>query len=434
MRVKGFIIKIIFISVLIFIGLTQGAKAHAAPDLWDVLRSQFTIDHEITRPEVQEQINWLIKHPGFVQKACIQAQPYMYHVAMELKKRHMPGELALLPMIESAYDPFSYSRAGAAGLWQLMPKTAKELGIRQDWWFDGRRGITHSTDAALRYLAYLNRFFSGTWIYAIGAYDAGAGTISRAIKANQSARIPDNFWSLPLPAETKAYVPRFFALAEIIANPQKYHVNLPAIPYTPYFEEIDVGSQIDLDQAARLANMTYKEFIKLNPGFNRFATAPYKPFNVLIPIDKVHGFMQGLAYTPADKRVSMMKHQVKPKDTLDSIAARYHSTIELIKQLNQLKTTELTENQTLLIPSSKNIHSIVLSEASPLMPKFRAIPAPMLRRVIHIVQINDTYPRLEKLYGVKSEEIQKWNNLSNQHQLSEGQELIIYKKTQQART
>lgn len=303
---------------------------------------------------MQEQIRWLISHPSYINKVSSQSEPYIYHVLGEIKKRKLPGELALLPMIESAYDPFAYSGAGAAGIWQLMPRTGSDLGLKQDWWFDGRRSIGPSTDAALNYLVYLNKYFSGNWILAIAAYDSGEGTISRALKSTARNGRKVQFWNLPVPRETKVYIPRLLALAEIINNPKRYKISLPNIPYLPYFEEVNIGSQIDLNHAAKLAGISYKELIKLNPGYNRWTTAPYKPFKLLIPAEKVERFNLNLSNIPEDKRVNWTKHQVKRGDSLDAIAKRYHTTVNLIKQLNQLTSNKVQLNQSLLIPSSKN--------------------------------------------------------------------------------
>lgn len=243
-------------------------------------------------------------------------------------------------MIESAFDPFAYSVAGAAGLWQLMPRTGAGLGLKQDWWFDARRSISSSTDAALSYLIYLNKFFNGNWILAIAAYDAGEGTIDRAIK---SAGVRNaSFWELSLPRETQIYVPRLLALAEIIKNPGQYQLILPEIPYLPYFQEVNIGSPIDLNHAAKMAGISYNELIKLNPGFNRWTTDPHKPIKLLIPAEKVHQFNLNLANLPEEKRVSWEIHTVQPGESLDTIAVRYHTTVNLIKQLNQLATNQIT--------------------------------------------------------------------------------------------
>lgn len=360
MKFKFFKIEAFLFCLLIFLGITNETLVHAATDAWEVLRAQLTLNHETSRAEVQEQIRWFIAHPGFLNKVCHQSEPYLYHIISEVKNRNLPGELALLPMIESAYDPFAYSVAGAAGLWQLMPQTGAGLGLKQDWWFDARRSISSSTDAALNYLLYLNKFFNGNWVLAIAAYDAGEGTIDRAIKATGGRA--SSFWDLTVPRETQIYVPRLLALSEIIKNPSQYKLTLPEIPYLPYFVEVNIGSPIDLNHAAKMAGITYKELIKLNPGFNRWTTAPDKPIKLLIPAEKVHQFNLNLANLPAEKRVSWEKHIVQPGDNLDKIAVRYHTTVNLIKQLNQLTTNRVKPNQFLLIPSTRNAPAVVKME------------------------------------------------------------------------
>ncbi|WP_415074530.1 LysM peptidoglycan-binding domain-containing protein [Legionella sp.] len=445
MKLKLFIIKKILFCFLIFYGISGVSIAHTTSDVWEVLRSEFRINHETSRAEVQEQIRWLVSHPSYLQKVCRQSEPYIYHILGEIKKRKLPGELALLPMIESAYDPFAYSGVGAAGLWQLMPRTGADLGLKQDWWFDGRRSIRPSTEAALSYLIYLNKFFEGNWILAIAAYDSGEGTISRAIKVSQRPTQNVSFWELLTPRETQIYVPRLLALAEVIKNPQRYRISLPEIPYLPYFEEVNIGSQIDLSHAAKLAGISYKELIKLNPGYNRWTTAPYKPFKLLIPAEKVQQFNSNLANFPEEKRVSWTKHQVKQGDNLDNIAIRYHTTVNLIKQLNQLPTNTITPNQSLLIPSTKNAPTLIpqkeiaIAKTTPFSTGAINSTAKLLnpiregnnRRVIHIVQGTDSYQRLEQLYGVTIKEIQSWNKMSAYQRLQTGQQLVIWKQVKQ---
>ncbi|WP_173236890.1 lytic transglycosylase [Legionella antarctica] len=431
MKFKLFIIKSFLFFIFIFFGISNIAMAHNAPDVWDVLRSEFTLSHEVARPEVQEQIRWLVAHPSYLHKVSRQSEPYIYHIVAEIKKRKLPGELALLPMIESAYDPFAYSGAGAAGLWQLMPRTGSGLGLKQDWWFDGRRSIGPSTDAALNYLVYLNKFFNGSWILAIAAYDSGEGTIARAIKAVSRPGKPVYFWNLSIPRETKIYIPRLFALAEIIKNPGRYKASLPGIPYLPYFEEVNIGSQIDLSHAAKLAGISYKELIKLNPGYNRWTTAPYKPFRLLIPAEKVERFNLNLANFPEEKRVSWTKHQVKPGDSLNNIATRYHTTVNLIKQLNQLTTNRIKPNQSILIPSSKNTAVVARKENTTSSSSTHPFTTPGNRRIIHIVQHNDTVEKIQEKYGVSARAIQSWNKLSNFKSLRVGQQLIIWRIVKQ---
>lgn len=396
----------------------------AATSVWEVLRSQLSLNHSVTQPEVQSQLRWLISHPSYLQNLA-RSEPYMYHIVTEIKKHGMPGEIALLPMIESAYDPFAYSGAGAAGLWQLMPGTGTNLGLKQDWWFDGRRSIRPSTDAALNYLRYLNRYFHGDWVLAIAAYDSGEGTVSRAIKSSGQTSRNINFWTLPVPGETKAYVPRLLALAEIIKYPQRYGVTLPDIPHVPYFEEVNIGSQIDLSHAAKLAGISYKDLLKLNPGYNRWTTAPYKPFNLLIPTARVAHFNRNLANVAQDKRVSWIRHKVLEGDTITGIAQHYFTSPGLIRELNQLKSDKLKTSKYILIPGAENSSAITRH-----IPQIKADTSPSTERykVIHIVQVNENIEHIEKIYNVSKAEIKKWNTLSANRVLHSGEQLIIWKR------
>lgn len=402
----------------LFYFFTNIAYSQLAPNVWDVLRNQFKLNHEVNQPEVQSQIRWLVSHPNYLQQLA-KAEPYIYHITNEIRKRDLPGELALLPMIESAFNPFAYSGVGAAGLWQLMPGTGTDLGLKQDWWFDARRSIPSSTQAALNFLTHLNRALNGNWILAIAAYDAGKGTIERAIKISGQS----SFWLLALPNETKAYVPRFLALAEIIKYPQKYGVTLPPIPHTPYFAEVNIGSQIDLNHAAKLAGISYKDLIRLNPGYNHWTTAPNQPFKLLIPAAKVNDFIRNLARLPTEKRVSLTRHFVHNGDTLSSIAQRYFTTVKLIRELNQLKSDQLIPGQSILIPSSKNT---AVAAAHPQIPDKPATTQYL--KVIHIVQPHETYQELEKKYHTTTSTIQTWNNKNSDSPLVTGEQLIIWKQ------
>lgn len=420
--------KFLLLGLMVYLA-TQIAFAQAYPSVWDVLRGQLKLNHETAQPEVQQQIRWLIAHPSYLQELA-ESERYMYHIITEIQKRGLPGELALIPMIESSYDPFAYSGAGAAGLWQIMPNTSNDLGLKRDWWYDGRRSIGASTNAALNYLEYLRGFFNNNWSLAIAAYDAGEGTIGKAIKnANLSINSAE-FWELRVPHETRVYVPRLLALAEIIKYPERYHVTLPNIPHIPYFEEVNIGSQIDLNQAAKLAGISYRELLKLNPGYNRWATAPYKPFKLLIPTEKVASFYHKLALIPKDQRVSWAKYEVKHGDNLADIAKRYFTTIKLLRELNQLHTDKLKNGQRLLIPSNKYI----TANSTPAASKKPSITPAALQnyKVLHIAQQSETFNSLAKKYHVSAEEIKQWNHIAANTPLQKNQQLIIWKHTQKA--
>lgn len=426
LKLKSLIIHPILCMFLTLFCIFTVPCVHSAPSVWDVLRDQLSLNHEVTRAEVQTQIRWIASHPSYIQKLTRQSEPYMYHVLTEIKKRKLPGELALIPMIESSYDPFAYSGAGAAGLWQLMPGTGTDLGLKQDWWYDGRRSIGPSTNAALNYLAYLHQFFDGDWVLAFAAYDSGEGTMAKIIKRSGQKGPKINFWALSVPQETRAYIPRLLALAEVIKNPGRYHVQLPDIPHVPYFEEVNIGSQIDLSHAAKLAGISYKALIKLNPGFNRWATAPYHPYKLLIPADRVVDFSRNLANMPIEDRVSWTRHKVSAGDDLMIIAQKYHTTVNLIKELNQLKSNAVKKGQYVLIPSGKKpVETVKLSPSS----QQKSIAPINLKqyKVIHIVQKNETMIQLQKKYNVSSQDILNWNHLNAKEPLHQGQQLTIWK-------
>ncbi len=400
-----------------------GAIAHQSPNIWDVLRSQFTIHHAVDQKEVQKEINWMMNHPGYLHQLA-RSEPYIYHILSQIKEKHLPGELALVPMIESAFNPFAYSGKGAAGLWQIMPTTGSGFGLKQDWWFDARRSVRLSTDVALNYLSYLHKYFHGDWLLAIAAYDAGEGTVSRSINGQTGKQI--SFWNLPLPAETKAYVPKLLALAELISYPEHYHIKLPDIAQTPYFQEVEIGSQIDLHHAAQLAEVPYSELIKLNPAYNRWATAPNQPFKLLIPAEKVSTFRHNLSHVPKEKRVSLLKHRVRIGDTLASIARFYLTNSKLISELNQLVSNELTPNQILLIPSTKN--TFAPKPINSQLTKPDRLPVIQTYKVIHIVQPQDNLQTIAGHYQLKPEAICDWNQLKPTTPLKPGHELVLWRK------
>jgi membrane-bound lytic murein transglycosylase D len=423
--INKLLIRCVFFA---FFLLIKPCFSQQVNDSWTVVRQHFSLNHELYRPEVQAQIHWLVSHPKYLNKLS-QAEPYIYHIMSEIDKRHLPGEIALIPMLESAYNPLAYSGAGAAGLWQLMPQTGKELGVKGDWWIDGRRHIGSSTTAALNYFQYLNRFFHGNWLLAIAAYDCGEGNVKR--KLNNSSTTQQSFWALPMPEETQIYVPRLLALSEIIAHPEHYRIKLPYIPHQPYFEEIHVNKQLDLNQAAQLAGMNFKDFLKLNPGFNHWKTSPNVPAKLLIPKQHVALFSSNLAKLTNFPKISLIKHQVQHGETINSIAYHYHIHAQQLIQANQLKHDILSPGQQLNIPGQ--IASTQLPPYTPKkpMPKTAAntdLIAPITYKIIHIVQKNEQLNHLMQKYKTSAEDILRWNHLQSTV-LTSGQKLIIWRQT-----
>lgn len=418
----------LFFLLSVFTIPLHAATPPSTPTVWHVLRKQFMLDHELHRPEVQAQLRWLLKHPDYL-KRFASAEPYMYHILNEVKKHNLPGEIALVPIIESAFDPFAYSGVGAAGLWQIMPETATDLGLKRDWWVDSRRSVSGSTEAALKYYRYLNKFFRGNWLLAIAAYDTGEGNVARAVRKTGKSKENAKFWNLALSEETRTYIPRLLALAEIIEHPERYHVQLPRIQNRPYFQEVEIGQQIELSQAATLAGISYQTLIHLNPGYNRWATAPYQPYTLLVPVNHVKEFSKQLAGLPKNQHISWSRHQVTSGETLGLIAQKYQSTATVIKTSNHLASNTLRQGQYVLVPN--HVHAI---HTQPLQTEeVQRLPAPTLPakktyKVIHIVQKNESFETIHRKYGTPEHAIRAWNHLGGERPIQPGQELLLWKQ------
>lgn len=419
-------------------------------DIWRAFQSEFTLDHQANRAEVKEQIAWFMSHRKYLYAAARNARPYLYYINTQIKKRGLPAEFALLPIIESAYDPFAYSTSGAAGLWQMMPATATDFGLKQNWWYDGRRDVVASTNAALDYLVYLQNFFSGNWMYTVAAYHAGQGTILNAIKKNTVGGESTNFWSLPLGKQTQMYIPKLLALAEMIGHPEKYPLDMPEIPDKPYLSQVDVGSQIDLAKAAKLSGMSLSALMNLNPGFNRWATSPEGPFILLVPIQNETQLREGLMLLPQGNRVSWERYDVKSGDTLSKIASQYHTTMAILQEVNKLESSTIIAGDVLFIPNStKHTLPTSVSADSPIaalksasvsvnnarvprhdLPASAPAKAPVISTqvehydTVYRVRKGDTLMTIANSFGIQWESLQTFNHLSSEA-LKIGQKLNI---------
>lgn len=322
-------------------------------NFWDHLRADFQVPvSDENQPQVQAQIRWFVNNQDYLDHTVKRAAPYMYFILQEAQKRNLPGELVLLPIIESAYNPFVSSYRGASGLWQLMPGTAYTLGVKQDWWFDGRRDIYSSTNAALDYLTYLQSFFGGNWLLALAAYDTGEGNVQNAVRRNSMDGLPTDFWALPLARETRSYVPRLLALAAIIRDPGKYGIVLPPISDKPYLQQVDLGVAINLSQAAQLAGMSLSELKQLNPGYSHMTTDPNGPYKLLLPIDRIALFKEQLAAMPSFTKTTWGRYRVQRGDSLASIANRYHASVAELRESNHIKGHTAPVGKVIMIPST----------------------------------------------------------------------------------
>jgi membrane-bound lytic murein transglycosylase D len=394
-------------------------------DLFDRMRAGFALD-EVQEPAIDVQLSWFEHNPEYLERVFQRGQRYMYHIITEVEARGMPLEFALLPVVESAYEPFAYSKGRAAGLWQFIPGTGVRFGLKQDWWYDGRRDVIESTRAALDYLQALHDQFDGDWLLAIAAYNVGENNVQRELDFNRANGKPTDFWHLRLPAETRAYVPKLLAMKRLMAEPERYGLEFAVIPNEPYFAVIDTGSQIDLKIAAQLAGTSYDELIALNPGYNRWATDPQGPNRMLVPIDNADAFDAGLKTLGPDDRVRFASRDVTRKDTLAGIAKEYGTSVAVIVKLNDLKGGKVTAGQTLKIPAiSGPLPDKVLLAASRVDRPETDVAGRKQRQIVYRVRAGETLSSIARRHGVPVSTLARLNNMSSQDNVIKGQRLVI---------
>ncbi len=407
---------------------TASSDISLDPDLWQLTRENFGLDHGLDNPRIQAQLNWYSRHPRYLDRMADRARRYYHYVLHQTIERGLPSELALLPIVESAYDPFAYSHGRAAGPWQFIPMTAKRFQLKHSWWYDGRRDIQASTTAALDYLELLNNRFDGDWLLALAAYNAGGGNVSKAVRKNRQRNRPIDFWSLDLPDETSAYVPKLIALAKLFDSPESYGLTLKSLPNQPYFAAIETESQIDLAKAAELAGVTIEELYLLNPGFNQWATDPDGPHELLVPIAQAEIFQQALQAYPSDKRVSWARYKIKPGDNLITIAKNNNTTVDTLRSTNSISGNRIRAGQMLLIPqASQQAKSYVYSKGQRQVKQNQRIALRSGKdKLAYSVRSGDSFWEISRKYGVAVRELAAWNQMAPGDPLKIGQKLVIW--------
>ena len=392
------------------------------PNIWAKIRDGFSMA-TLDSPLVERERQWFINNPEYMQRMMERARLYLYYIVDEVEKRGMPMEIALLPAIESAYKPYAYSRARAAGLWQFIPSTGRLYGLKANWWYDGRRDVQASTQAALDYLEKLYNDFDGDWHLALAAYNAGEGKVMRMIKYNERKGKPTDFQDLKLKRETMHYVPKLMAMVSIVANPDKYGVQLADIPNEPYFARVETDSQVDLGVVAKLVDMPVDDLHKINPGYTRWATHPNGPHHLLVPADKKDALVEGLNNLPEDERVQWRHHIVNRGDTLHDIGRRYGVSVQALRVANNLRSNLLRRGQDLLIPIPANGDAKVIRTA---YRKSGVRDVPPGEPVIHRVRRGETLWSISRRYNVLVQQLTKWNLIHANDILRLGQKLKIW--------
>ena len=393
----------------------------AAGDLFDRIRNGFQLTDQ-DRREVELEQAWYARHPAYLDRTFKRGERYLYHIVNELEARNMPLELALLPVVESAFNPVAYSRARAAGLWQFIPATGRRYGLKQNWYYDGRRDVLAATSAALDYLQFLAAEFDGDWLLAVAAYNCGEFAVARAIERNRQAGKPTDFFSLKLPKETRAYVPKLLAMRRIVADPTSHGLAFAPIADQPYFSKVDVAGQIDLQVAAELSELPKEELLALNPAFNHWVTDPDGPHHLLVPVTHEEKLAQAMAALPPEKRVRIVYHRVRPGDTLGGIADRYGVSVATLKTANKLKSTMIHPGQDLLIttsPRSIDGRVAMIDDDAPVVRKRSSGSGK------HVVRRGDTLWSIARDYRVSMENLASTNGIRRDSTLAVGQVLRI---------
>ncbi len=393
-------------------------------DLLDALRREFALEYE-ENSRIEAQRNWYVRHPDYLNRVFTRSQRYMPYIRDELERRGLPMELALLPIVESAYDPFAYSDGRAAGLWQMIPGTARRFGIEQNWWYDGRRDIVDSTRAALDYLEYLYDLNDGDWLNAVASYNSGEGNVLRAVRRNRDRGQPTDFWHLTVPRETRSYVPKLLALVDIVRDPAAYGLELPTVVDEPQFVVTEIGSQLDLALAAELAGVEVDTVYAYNPGYNRWSTNPSGPHTLVMPIDVADTFVTALEDVPANERVRWQRHLVRNGETISEIAEEYSTSIASIRSANNLRGNTIRAGHHLMIPVATRPLSDYSHSADSRLARTQNRERDG-NRVEHVVSSGESFWSIGQRYSVSTRQLASWNGMAPGDTLSVGKKLVVW--------
>ncbi len=382
-------------------------------DLWERLRQG--MEWELPdNGQVRVGREYYLAQHDYFETVAERGALYLHHIVEEIERRDMPLELALLPFVESTLDPFAQSSQQAMGLWQIMPATGRNLGLDSDWWYDGRRDLRESTTAALDYLQYLHDTLDGDWLLAIAAYNSGEGRVGRAVSANRASGRDTDFWSLPLPAETRKHVRRLLALSSLVAEPDAWELSLPPLTNEPAFVPVPTGGQIDLARAAELADVELATLQALNPGHLRWATSP-ETDELLVPREQAELFQARVAALSPEERVTWQHYRVQRGDSLLQIAQAFGTRVDLLRQANGIKGNLVREGAILMVPQDRDP-----AAAAP------ASAAQGLQAHDYKVRRGDSLYRIAGRFKVKVEDLIAWNSLNPSGTIHPGQQLTVY--------
>jgi membrane-bound lytic murein transglycosylase D len=393
-------------------------RAEEPNDLWSRIREGFAIP-DLTGSLVKQKTTQYVARPEYLQRILLRSKLYLYHIVEEIEKRNLPTELALLPMVESAFNPMAYSRAHASGLWQFIPGTGRRFELEQNSWYDGRRDIVDSTSAALDYLTKLYEMH-GDWHLALASYNWGENAVKKAVARNKAQGKKTDYASLRMPKETRHYIPKLQALKNIIANPAAYGVDLDAIPNQPYFTVITDTPDIDVHLAARLAELPVEDFIALNPGFSRPLIRSSSVGRIILPNDKVVAFYDNLDNLDEDSLVSWQVYHPKQGEKLEAIAQRFDISVNELRRVNGIHPRSTRMPKDLVVPKNPEARETLAS-----LPLMYGPPIPQHgpARAVHVVKRGDTLSSIARRYRVSVPSLKSWNQVGQFLQV--GQKIYI---------
>ena len=406
-------------------------------DLLERIRNGFQFP-DFESKYIADYEQWDATHPTYLRNLFARAEPFLFYIVEEIEKRQLPMELALLPAIESAFKPNAKSRSNASGLWQFVPATGRDFGLNEDWWYDGRRDALASTEAALTYLTRLNKMFDGDWFLTLAAYNAGPGTLQRAIKANRKKNRGIEYQDLKLRSETKRYVPKLIALKRIINDPEQYGISLPPVSNQPQFEVLPLTGQIDLHSFADATGIDFNQLMHINAGFKRWASSPTGPHRILVPLgDLPHEktLQRAKAFLAQAPAIEYRNHKIRTGESLGTIARQYGLSTGALKTANNLHSSHIRAGKNLLIPirtavtARPSINTQITSDqnATPAIQSNQS-SKPQAEKVVHRVKQGDTLWSIAQYYQVQLRELLTWNNLSTDQILRLDQALLVFRK------
>jgi membrane-bound lytic murein transglycosylase D len=402
-------------------------------NVWDRVVDRFALPECSDREVNLQWARWYAERPEYMARIFKRAEPWIHYIAGELERRNMPGELALLPIVESAYDPFAYSSGRALGTWQFIAETGRRYGLKQNWWYEGRRDVWSSTQAALEYLSYMNDMFEGDWLLALAGYNTGEGRVSRQIKRNQALGKPTDYWNLSLPRETRGYVPKLMGLTCLFKYPERYDFKVAVTPDEQVIAAVDIGRQADLVMVSRMSQAPIDVLFTLNPGYNRWATSPEGPFRVVLPLENAALLEASLKATDPGSLMRWDQVVVERGDTLSDLSSRHHVPIEVLKTTNQLSGNTIHPGQKLLLPRDEQL--LVDPQYAAAAAQLQELQAGLIAadRITHNVRPGENLSVIAKRYRVSVADLQRWNNISDPRTLRAGYQLTVFHTPTQGR-